>query len=80
MTEFKVVYKVSASVIVTVQAEDMLDAIDLANQDAHISAFAGNGGSDKLIGVYGDNIIIEHSDYMEIDEGLTNSINGLNND
>jgi hypothetical protein len=46
-------------VYVEVEADNEDEAIDSAYDEAHISGYCGNGGSNKLIGVSGENISIE---------------------
>jgi hypothetical protein len=55
-------YKVSIPFVcyveVKVESETREQAIEEAMEEARITSFCGNGGSDKLIGVYGSNVSI----------------------
>lgn len=69
--KYRVPFKAFVTVFVEVEAENKDEAIDLAWDEAHISGYCGNGGSDKLIGVYGSNISIEAADDLEpISDGV----------
>lgn len=49
-------------VVVTaiVEAESESDAVDAAFDDgASLTSYCGNGGNDKLVGVYGSNLSVE---------------------
>lgn len=46
-----------------VEAENEEDAIDAAfNEGAGLTGYCGNGGSGKLVGVYGENLFVEAAD------------------
>jgi len=62
MKKYRVTFPYVCFVAVNVEAENKDDAIDLAEEDAGITGFCGNGGSDKLIGVYGENVSISASE------------------
>ena len=56
-------------VIAVVEAEDKDSAIDSAfDEGASLTGYCGNGGSGKLVGVYGENLSVEAADeYYESD-------------
>jgi hypothetical protein len=58
--------------IVTVEAGTKEEAISEAFEDGTIGGFCGNGGNDKLIGVYGSNASIEACD--NTCDGITENI------
>jgi len=62
MKKFRVIVPFPVWVSVVVEAEDEESAIDCAIEDASITSFVGNGGTDKLVGVYGSNCSIEAGD------------------
>lgn len=65
--KYRVSYPVVCYVHIEVEAESKEDAIDLAYDDFGVTAFCGNGGTDKLIGVCGENVTIEAGE--EVAEG-----------
>jgi hypothetical protein len=62
MKEYSVTIPYPVFVTVKVEAEDNESAIDEAFQYAGLTGYCGNGGSDKLVGVYGSNISVEAGD------------------
>ena len=69
MKKYRVPFTVPVTVYVEVEAEDVDEAIDLAYEEAYLSSYAGNGGYDKLIGVYGDGVSVEADGEPEYLEG-----------
>lgn len=59
MPKYKVTAAMPVYVSVTVEAENETDAEDIAMQEMSLTSFAGNGGSDKLVGVYETHVSIE---------------------
>lgn len=59
MKKYRVPFTVPVTVSVEVDADSIEEAIDLAYEEAYLSSYVGNGGYDKLIGVYGDGISVE---------------------
>lgn len=57
--KYKVPFSVTCYVTVEVEAENKEEAINLADDEVHLSGYCGNGGNDKLIGVYGKNLSVE---------------------
>ena len=53
---------VPAFLTVEVEAEDKESAIELALDDMSLCNFAGNGGTDKIIGTTSENVSIEAGD------------------
>ena len=49
-------------VSVDVEADDENEAEEIGLGEASISGYCGNGGSNKLVGVSGENLSIEHCD------------------
>ena len=72
MKKYRIPYKGTLTVYVEVEAENKDEAIEKAEEvDTSISQFCGNGGCDKLIGVYDSDegeISIEGDDWLEISE------------
>lgn len=63
MKKYNVSLPIIAWVTVTdIEADNEEEAIDIALDEGGVTGYCGNGGSDKLIGVYGENIFIEASD------------------
>lgn len=52
MKQFRVTVPFAVFVTIEVEAESKEDALEIGADEAYISAFCGNGGVDKLIGVY----------------------------
>ena len=70
-------YRVEVPYIVTVcaivEAENEEQAIDIAfDEGASLTGYAGNGGSNKLVGVYGDNLSVDiwEEPYENQSEGI----------
>ena len=60
MKKYDVTFPVVVHVKVRgVEAEDSHQAVDAAYEEALVSYFAGNGGTEELIGVSGENAIID---------------------
>ena len=60
MPKYKVYGTVTVEVIITVDADNEDDAFEKAYQEfGGIGSYCGNGGSDKLIGVRGQNESID---------------------
>jgi hypothetical protein len=60
MAKFIVLGTVPISVSITVEADDKESAIKAAYRDFEgLSGYAGNGGSDKLIGTYQQEVSLE---------------------
>jgi len=68
MKKYRVTIPFPVFVSVEVDAENPEEAEDAAFKDAYISSYAGNGGTDKLIGVDVDNVSIEAGE-SHIDSG-----------
>ena len=63
MKKFVLTGDVTATVTITIEAENEQQAIDKAHDEfAGVEAFCGNGGVDKLIGVCEDNQSIDCCD------------------
>jgi len=62
---FEVLYTGSFTITIEVEAENEEEAIELAQEDAYVSAYCGNGGCDKLIGVSKAHISIEPHNTVE---------------
>ena len=66
-------YRVCGTTIVTVYQEvwanDEDEAIDKAYDElSSLTAFCGNGGTDRLVGVYGDGSSVAADGYIEWDD------------
>ena len=59
MPKYKVTIPYACFVTVEVEADNKEDAEDKANDEVYIGSYAGNGGSNKLIGVSEPNMSIE---------------------
>lgn len=60
MPKYRVYGSVSISVAVEVEADDKDAAIEAAYENfGGLTNYAGNGGIDKLVGVYEENVSIE---------------------
>lgn len=59
MRKYKITIPFPVFVSIEVEAEDEETAEEAAFAEAYIDSYAGNGGSDKLIGVSGSNVSIE---------------------
>jgi hypothetical protein len=60
MATYRVFGKTSVTVSIVVEANTPEEAIECADEEfGGINGFCGNGGADKLIGVYGSNESIE---------------------
>ncbi|MGD9697533.1 hypothetical protein [Acinetobacter sp.] len=57
--KYKVTIPFAVFVSVEVDAETPKEAEDIAFEDAYITGYCGNGGTDKLVGVSGSNVSIE---------------------
>lgn len=57
--KYRVTIPFACFVSVEVEAENAEAAEEIAFEDAYPSGYAGNGGTDKLIGVRGSNVSIE---------------------
>lgn len=67
--KWKVYGKTTVSVCVNVEADDEDSAIDAAYDElSHLTSYAGNGGTDKLVGVNNRNCSIEPCDEIEYTE------------
>ena len=62
MKRYRVSIPYACWVTVDVEAENEEEAIEAAFDNGAIGHFCGNGGNDKLIGVYGDNVSIDVDD------------------
>lgn len=69
MAKYRVYGTATVSVYVEIDATSPEEAINLAyNECDGLTSFAGNGGMDKMVGVYGSNVSIEAEgevDYTE---------------
>ncbi|MGG7470790.1 hypothetical protein ACVVIH_20560 [Chryseobacterium arthrosphaerae] len=74
MKKFRIPYAVTCTVYVEVEAEDKEEAIDKAHQEVGISSYVGNGGVNKMIGVYGQNMSIEPGEEFEVIEDCIEEI------
>ena len=55
--KYRVFGHTTVTVTIEVSADNKKDALEVAfDQLTNLTAFAGNGGFDKLVGVYGDMI------------------------
>ncbi|MCT4151325.1 hypothetical protein HZP59_08780 [Elizabethkingia anophelis] len=68
MKKFRIPYTVTCIVYVEIEAETKEDAIENGFNEAQLSQFVGNGGHDKIIGVYGSHLSVEANDDYEVDE------------
>lgn len=67
MKKFRIPFKTTLWVNVEIEAETLEEAIELAEDEAYVSNYCGNGGCDKLVGVSP----IECGEIsVEADEGL----------
>ena len=57
MKKYRVTIPFACFVSVTVEADSKEEAEENGYREASITSYCGNGGSDKLIGVYGDESI-----------------------
>lgn len=57
--KYTVTMPIICNVYIEVEAESEEEAIELAHEEYGVSNFCGNGGSDKLIGVYESNHSID---------------------
>lgn len=63
MTNYRVSIPYVVYVHADVEADNEDDAIEAAfDNGAGLTQFAGNGGSDKLVGVYGSDMFVEACD------------------
>ena len=60
--KYRVTIPYACWVTVEVEASNEEEAEELAFEDSGITGNCGNGGNDKLIGVYGENVSIEAGD------------------
>ena len=66
MKKFRVCGTTTVTVYKEVWARDEDEAIDKANEKLDcLTAFCGNGGTDKLIGVYDNDASVSVDDYIE---------------
>lgn len=66
MPKYVVWGEVTVSVAIEVEADSEVEAFEVADEEfGGISNFCGNGGTDKLIGVYGENESIEAGEYVK---------------
>jgi hypothetical protein len=71
MNKYTIPFEGTVTVYVTLEAESKEEAISLAQDEAYITAYCGNEGNDKLIGVSdsGDaELSIEASEFLEVSE------------
>lgn len=67
--KYKVSGKTQVWIDIVVEAEDEEQAFDMAAQKiGSLTSFCGNGGSDKLVGIYYREASIEPSDEIEWEE------------
>jgi len=59
MKKFAVTAALPVFITATVEAADEEEAVDKAYEFFSLTAFAGNGGTDKLVGVSESNVSIE---------------------
>ena len=67
--KYRIPFKGTIWVNLEIEADNKDEAIEIAEQEAYVSSYCGNGGIDKLIGVSpieNGEISIEASDYLEI--------------
>jgi hypothetical protein len=62
MKKYIVTIPYACFVTVEVEANNEREAEEMAIDEGYITSYAGNGGFDKLIGVYGSNVSIEAGD------------------
>lgn len=66
MIKYRVCGTTTVTVYKEIWAEDEDEAIDKAYDElSSLTAFCGNGGTDKLIGVYGYDESVAADDYIE---------------
>ena len=68
MKKYRVTIPFPVFISIDVEAESMVDAEDIALNEVVLISYAGNGGTDKLVGVSGSNMSIEPGE-MHIDTG-----------
>lgn len=71
MAKYRIPFKGTVWINIEIEAENKEEAIDIAEQEAFISSYCGNGGCDKLVGVSpidSGQISIEADDYLELQE------------
>lgn len=68
MGTFRVPFTFTATIYIEVEAVDKEEAIDKAYEEISVGQFVGNGGNDKLIGVYDSNHSIEPGEDFEVQE------------
>lgn len=69
MANYKVHGKAYVDVYVDVEADGAEEAIEVAsNEVSELTSFVGNGGYDKLVGVYGNNQSIEPCGTIEYED------------
>ncbi len=71
MAKYRIPFKGTIWVSLEIEAETKDEAIEIAEQEAYVSSYCGNGGCDKLVGVSPideGEISIEADDYLEIQE------------
>lgn len=66
MATYRVFGEIPVYLTVTVEAESMEEAIDLAHEEFEgMENYVGNGGTDRMIGVIGPNDTVEAPDACE---------------
>ncbi len=80
MRKFSVTAALPVYITVIVDAESGGDAIDKAFEQFYLSAYAGNGGYNKLVGVSESNVSIEAGEYLIKAEGYEISVTELENE
>lgn len=69
MINYKVHGRAYVDVYVEVEADSAEEAIEAAsNEVSELTSFVGNGGYDKLVGVYGDNQSIKPCGTIEYED------------
>lgn len=71
MKKYIIPFKGTIWVRLEIEAETKEEAIEIAEQEAYVSSYCGNGGVNKLVGVSpidDGEISIEADDYLEIQE------------
>jgi hypothetical protein len=69
MAKYRVRFKGIIWINLEIESESKEEAIEIAEEKAHVNSYCGNGGCDKLVGVSqieNGEISIEADDYLEM--------------
>ena len=73
--KYRVFGHTTVTVTIEVSADNKKDALEVAfDQLTNLTAFAGNGGFDKLVGVYGDAQMIQKTRMTKIETETEESL------